>query len=108
MHVYCFKTREIVFQDASEVPWGLGINTNDDWTDWRVWSVDVDKQAHLKGIQFGSKIVKIDGDMIDEKNCNLVKQKLLAGKDTIIEFSKPVNLEFLLWRQGIEYSFLFL
>ena len=67
------------------------INLDDHWSKWNVTRTEYRKQADRLGVRRCSKILAIDGVLINEKNSKIMEEKLTAGKSQIITFQPKVN-----------------
>ena len=89
MFFVCEK-QEIQFEDHEKSPWGFFISFYDNWSEWKVTRVKKGQQADKLGVQISSKILAIDGELINETNSEKIEKKLGAGKSQTITFQQQV------------------
>ena len=85
------EKQEIQFEDHENSPWGIFISFYDHWSEWKVTRIVKGKQAEKLGVPISSKILAIDGELINETNSETMEKKLSAGKSQTITFQQQVN-----------------
>lgn len=66
--------------------WGASINFDDDWSQWKVQTVDQGKQLARKGVDSGFRIRAVDGKLLNEETQWTVRVFLTEGLGCEIEF----------------------
>lgn len=66
--------------------WGASVNFDDDWSQWKVQTVDQDKQLARKGVDVGFRIRGVDGKILNQETQWTLRVFLETGLGCEIEF----------------------
>lgn len=88
-----FTIYDVALVDNSDFKWGMATHFDDNYEDWRVDKIDFKNQSQAEhlGIRLDDIIMKIDGNEINEDNCEAMKLKLREGKSCTLTFKREVK-----------------
>lgn len=85
---------DVLMEHNSIIPWGMSVNLENHFSQWRVWNVVLGSQAHSHKIQIGWRLLAWGNEMIDMHNYEQIKNDLRAGIQGTIQFEKKINYTF--------------
>lgn len=79
------------FSAHADEPWGIEVDFDAEWTQWRVTKTEKDQQAEKLGIQPNDRIIAVNGIEIQEDNFNSIREGLYQGTQCEMTLQRTIK-----------------
>jgi len=94
------KCCTVTLEDSKIDPWGVKVNFNNEWKEWKIVKVTPEKQGYALGIKKHWKIICVNDEEINEENWQKIKIILQEGGKMKIKFATKAIKSIWLIRHG--------